>query len=109
TAGTVMLLRPTAASEVPWRLLIHLRATSGCAPAAPRTPAAVDPPDGPAGAVGLQQAGAHAGRDAGGGGVPRLVLPLQHRHGHRGADRAADGRRVQTTRSKNTELRSSSS
>jgi hypothetical protein len=57
----------------------------------------VDPLDGPAGAVGLQQAGAHAGRDAGGGGDPRLVLPLQHRHGHRGADRAADGRRVQTT------------
>jgi len=25
-----------------------------------------------------------------------LVLPQQHRHGHRGADRAADGRRVQT-------------
>jgi hypothetical protein len=45
----------------------------------------------------LQQAGAHAGRDAGGAGDPRLVLPLQHRHGHRGADRAADGRRVQTT------------
>jgi hypothetical protein len=29
--------------------------------------------------------------------IPAFVLPLQHRHGHRGADRAADGRRVQTT------------
>jgi hypothetical protein len=76
--------------------------------AAARGPAAVDPLDGPAGAVGLQQAGAHAGRDAGGGGDPRLVLPLQHRHGHRGADRAADGRRVQTTLEEH-ELRSSSS
>jgi hypothetical protein len=76
--------------------------------AAARGPAAVDPLDGPAGAVGLQQAGAHAGRDAGGGGDPRLVLPLQHRHGHRGAD-APQIDVACRPRSKNTELRSSSS
>jgi hypothetical protein len=68
----------------------------------------VDPLDGPAGAVGLQQAGAHAGRDAGGGGDPRLVLPLQHRHGHP-APAAPQMDVACRPRSKNTELRSSSS
>jgi hypothetical protein len=76
--------------------------------AAACSPAAVDSLDGPAGAVGLQQVGARAGRDAGGGGDPRLVVPLQHRHGRRAADHPADARRVQTTL-EDTELRSSSS
>jgi hypothetical protein len=34
----------------------------------------VDPLDGPAGAVDLQQAGAHAGRDAGGEAIPAAEL-----------------------------------
>jgi hypothetical protein len=77
--------------------------------AAVRGPAAVDPLDGPAGAVGLQQAGAHAGRDAGGGGaIPASSCPCSIATATT-APTAPQMDDACRPRSKNTELRSSSS
>ena len=66
----------------------------------------MDPLDDPAGAVGLQQAGAHAGRDVGTGDDPRLVRPYSIATAT-AAPTAPQMDVACRPRSKNTELRSS--
>jgi hypothetical protein len=74
-----------------------------------RGPAAVDPLDGPAGAVGLQQAGAHAGRDAGGEGDPASSCPCSIATATAAPTAPQMDVACRRRSKKNTELRSSSS